>query len=524
MRKTVLVLVILLTTGAMLFATGSQQTGPASTTKLTVEVFDRGSDGGRTPADNNMWTDWIKEKVKKDLNIDVTFQPVGRWTETTDIVNLLASGSAPDLCYSYNQEAIITFSQQGGLLDLAPYVDRLLPDMKKKYGDDPAIPGQDFIYRNRDKATGKLYSITAAGGVAGWRNIFIRKDWLDKLGLPLPTTTQQFHDALVAFRDRDPGNVGRNNVIPYGQDSDARWGFASIVHAYFDPKLSQRDMWIARFSDRPITVPGYKDGLRLINQWYNEGLIYKDFPLMKVTEDYYNLIKTGVVGAFSGNWDIPYRQDYKIQDEMAKNVPGAQFVPVDCIQGPDGITWKDIPEKAGGFRIFVPSSSKNPEAALKYLNWLSIYDNFHYLQVGIEGINHTIVNGVPQAKTAVAPYIFNSPNNADYNLAVGGVVMPNPDLNMRVLALSYGNTPPEFIMNAYSMGGTNGRAVPVLPGAVTTKLGAYGTNLSAKADALIAQAVTATTANFDRVWDDGMRDYLASGAQEVMDERASLWK
>jgi len=55
MRKTLLVLVILLMTEAMLFATGSQQTGPAgAATKLTVEVFDRGSDGGRTPADNNM--------------------------------------------------------------------------------------------------------------------------------------------------------------------------------------------------------------------------------------------------------------------------------------------------------------------------------------------------------------------------------------------------------------------------------------------------------------------------------------
>jgi len=134
------------------------------------------------------------------------------------------------------------------------------------------------------------------------------------------------------------------------------------------------------------------------------------------------------------------------------------------------------------------------------------------------------VNGVPQGKTAVAPYIFNSPNNADYNLAVGGVVMPNPDLNMRVLALSYGSTPPEFIMNAYTMGGTNGRATPVLPGAVTTTLGLYGTNLSAKADALIAQAVVARTADFDSVWDAGMRDYLSSGAQAVLDERASLWK
>jgi putative aldouronate transport system substrate-binding protein len=236
-----------------------------------------------------------------------------------------------------------SFRDQGGILDLAPYIDSHLPDMKRLLGMDPAIQGQDFIYRDRDPATGKIYSVPSYVVRLSQRNIFIRKDWLDKLGLPVPKTTQEFHDALVAFRDRDPGNVGRNRVVPFGQDSDARWGFSQIVYAFFDPKITDREMWIKSFSDRPIYVPGYKEGMRMMNQWYNEGLIYRDFPLMRVADDYTNMLKSGVVGAFSGNWDMPWRQDYKIADELALNVPGAEFIPIDCIQGPDGVRRRSGP-------------------------------------------------------------------------------------------------------------------------------------------------------------------------------------
>jgi len=526
MKKIGLVLAVLMA-AITLVSTGCKKE-PAGPMQLTVEIFDRGSDGGRTLAYDNAWTDWIKEKVKKDLNIDITFVPVGRWSENTDIVNLMASSSAPDLCYTYNTGMIASFRDQGGILDLAPYIDKFLPDLKKLLGSDPALPGQDLIYRDRIPETGKVYSIPSYVVNLPQRNIFIRKDWLDKLGLPLPKTTQEFHDALVAFRDRDPGNVGRNRVVPFLQGSDARWGLAPITYAYFDPKLSERDLWINAFTDRPVMIPGFKDGVRVINQWYNEGLIYKDFPLLTVADDQNNLLKSGIAGAFAGNWDLPYRVDYKINEELAKNVPGAQFVPVDCIQAPDGVNRKFISDKPG-LRIFIPAFSKNYEAALKYLNWLALYENYHFLQVGTEGVNHTLVDGIPRIQAVdtsnpdKAKWIQNSSNNIDMTIPMNGIELGSPDKNARVLALGYGNTPPEVIVNAYTIALSNGRAFPVYQ-AATTKDGVYGQVLSDKADALLAQSIIARPADFDRVWDAGIRDYLASGGQEVIDERKSLYK
>ena len=515
------------------FGGGRQQpTTTDGAARITVEVFDRGTDGGRSRADNNAWTQWIQEKVKRDLNIDVTFIPVGRWSENTDIVNLMASASAPDLCYTYNGAMISSFQVQGGVTDLAPYIETLLPDMKKLLGEDDAIPGQYLIYRRREPATGRVYSVPSyIVERQARKNIFIRKDWLDALGLPLPRTTQEFYQALVAFRDRDPGNVGRNRVIPFLQSSDARWGFNPFIFPFYDPSLSDRDRWVyglgspGGFGERSVMMPGYKEGLRMMNQWYNEGLIYRDFPLLTVSDDANNIIKSGVVGAFSGNWDLPWRTDSKIVEDLRLNTPNAEYVPVDAIQSPDGITRKDIGDKEG-FYIFVPGFSRNVEGALKYLNWLSIFENFNFLQIGNPGVNHQLVNGVPRILSTPAghPWFQNSANNIDYTMPMNGIELLNKERNARVIALGYGNTPPEVIVNAMNVAVTNGRAPPVLPGVVTTKNGIYGQTLEDKVDALIAQAVTARPADFDRIWDAGVRDYLASGGQEVLDERASLWR
>jgi len=517
MKRLALVLIISMAAFTVAFAGGQKE--PTGTGKLIVEMFDRGSDGGRTLAYDNAWTNWIKTKVKAELGIDVTFVAVGRWTETTDIVNLMASGSAPDLCYSYSLGMIGNFRDQGGILDLAPYIDKYLPDLKKLLGEDPVFTGKDFIRRNTETAKGmegKVFSIPSARVALAQRNIFIRKDWLDKLGLAVPTNLTQFHDALVAFRDRDPGNVGRNRVVPFGQHKDARWGLADFINNSIQGNLSDRDKWINDVHEYYFSRPGYKDGVRLMNTWYNERLIYQDFPLMSdATEDFANQLKSGVVGAFCQNWDFPYRVDYKINEDLAKNVQGASFIPVDI-----GLSNKGMMDKTGLY-MFIPSYSKNQIDALRYLNWLAKYDNYHFLQVGTEGVNHRIVNGVPQTIGATGQWIQNSSNNIDITMPINGVYMETMEQSVRVLALGYGNVPADTILNAYNLSVKNARAPVVRQ--VTTQVTQYAQTLKDKADALLAQAIRASPADFDRIWDAGYRDWLSSGAQEVINERTSLW-
>jgi hypothetical protein len=187
--KRIMTALIMLLMAAVVFVGCKKQAEQAPTLtssgKLVVEMFDRGTDGGRTLAYDNAWTNWIKDKVKKDLNIDVTFQAVGRWSENTDIVNLMASRSAPDLCYSYNGGMIDNFRDWGGILNLTPYIDSYLPDLKKLLGEDPVFK------------TMALMEVAIS-----WRALFAAMilvwDFIPNLALPIPTST--FSGAsLLAF-------------------------------------------------------------------------------------------------------------------------------------------------------------------------------------------------------------------------------------------------------------------------------------------------------------------------------------
>jgi putative aldouronate transport system substrate-binding protein len=519
-------LVIFLMTAALMFVVGCKKTNKApnltSSGVLMVEMFDRGTDGGRTLAHDNAWTDWIKAKVKKDLGFDVTFQPVGRWSENTDIVNLMASGSAPDLCYTYNGEMIDTFRNNGGILDLAPYIDTYLPDLKKLLGADPVFPEKDFIRRDdiNTGGTGAVYKIASARVALAMRNIFIRKDWLDKLGLNVPTSIDEFYNVLIAFRDKDPGNVGRNRVIPFFQGSDARWGLADLIANSYTKGMSDRDIWInsiaGQAGERSVNMPGFKEGVRTMNKWYNEKLIYQDFPIQTIAEDGYNILKSGVAGAFAGNWDYPYRTDLNINADLARNVPGASFVAVDL-----NLSNKSKLDKVGLF-MFIPTFSKNQKEALQYLNWLSKFENFNFLQIGEPNRNHNLVSGIPQIIPSTDPkWIQNSTQNIDITMPLNGVYLGNDEQNAKVLALSYPGTPADTIVSAYNISVKDARPQIVHPAVL--KITQYSQTLSDKADALIAQAIRASTAQFDRTWDDGFKDWMASGAQEVIDERTSQW-
>jgi len=384
------------------------------------------------------------------------------------------------------------------------------------------FPGKDFIRRDEINTgdTGAVYKIPSARVALAVRNIFIRKDWLDALGLAVPTNIQQFHDALVAFRDRDPGGVGANRVIPYFQGSDARWGLADFIANSLTKGMSDRDLWInniaGQLGERSLNMPGFKEGVRVMNTWYNEKLIYQDFPLQTVAEDGNNILKSGVAGAFGGNWDLPYRTDYNINADLAKNVPGASFIAVDL-----NLSGKVQMDKVGLW-MFIPTFSKSQKEALQYLNWLSKFENINYLQVGEQGRNHTIVNGVPSIIASTDPkWIQNSSQNIDITMPVNGVYLGSDEQNTKVLALSYQGATAETIQNAYAISVKDARAPVVHPAVL--KATQNSQVISDKADALIAQAIRIAPAQFDATWDAGYRDWLASGAQEVIDERTSQW-
>jgi putative aldouronate transport system substrate-binding protein len=500
-------------------ASDVKQVASASPSKITVEIFDRGNVGGTDPTDN-YYTDWIKEKVLADLNIEVEFVAISRWEETDQLNNLMAAGTAPDVCFTYSGELVTNYGLQGGLVDMTPYVDEFLPDLKEFLGPDLALPGRDMIMRRQDTDTLEMYSVHARRMNVAQVGTFIRKDWLDALDLGIPQTRDEFVDALRAFKENDPGNVGADKIIPFTMTNDVRWRASTLLESFVDPTISDEDRWVNSVADRQFLLPGYKEGFRLLNQMYNEGLIDPEFALYTDDTASDNLIKSGVVGAFIHNWDQPYRDTPGLLRDLLVNVPDAEIIAIDPFVNSEGKTMKGLYD-AAGLNIIIPSFSKNIEGALQYINWMAIFENRNYLQIGDEGVTHELVDGVPKLITVEGEKIMNSPQNIDYTFVINGLDLGSDELNALAVPNAY-TWPAEMIVDAYNNSMKDGRPAIIVPVTIESA-GPVNEVLVDKGETLMAQSVTAAPDMFDRIWDAGIEDWLNSGAATVIAERAEKY-
>jgi len=497
----------------------------AETRTITVEVYNRENDGGSDPT-NNMYTEYIKKGMLEDHNVQVEFVSVPRWTEVEQINNLLAAGDAPDICLTYDYPTVQTYANMGGVLDLSSYVDDykdLLPNLWNWLGETN-------IYWDKDPVNGTLWAIEGKRAVTNRINTFVRKDWLDKLGLEEPTTRQEFEDMIIAFRDNADTLLGADadKMIPYSVSYDVGWRAALLIESFIDPDVSDYEYYVNGFDDRALTQNGTKEAVRLLNKWYNEGLLWDDFALYgsgDSTED--DMIKAGYVGAFMHNWDYPYRDgENSIQTNLTRMVgPDAKFVVVDCFEDSKGGHNKFITSSAGDRKIFFPTTNTEPLASMLYLDFISSPDVIEYLQIGEEGITHNkLEDGTIEITAATGDDIQNSGFNIDYTITCNGLHLTDDDLTLKSMAYSYSGIDPELVETAHRVCNTDTRpAKNVNVGAIAAEEG-QGPTLSSKRDIVYDTALSAPVDKFDEVWDAAIADYLSSGGQAIMDERAEKWK
>lgn len=493
------------------------------TRKITVEVYDRGNDGGSDPT-NNMYTEYIKNGVLEDLNIEVEFVAVPRWTEVEQINNLLAASDAPDVCYTYDYPTIQTYANMGGVIDLGQYVDtykELLPNLWSWLGETN-------IYWDKDPAAGTIWALEGKLAVSNRINTFVRKDWLEKLNLEVPTTKAEFEEVLIAFRDNADTLLGADadKMIPYSVSYDVGWRAATLIESFIDPNISDKEYYVNGFDDRKVTQNGTKEAVKLLNKWYNDGLMWEDFALYgsgDTTED--DMMKAGYVGAFTHNWDYPFRNgEDSINANLARLVgEDAEFIAIDPFEDSQGTHTKFVSGPIDR-KIFFPSTNEEPLASLMYLDWISDPEHIQYLQIGDEGVTHEVLEGGAIATmAATGDAIQNSGMNIDYTMTCNGLKLVDDALTVTSRAYTYANVNPETVAEADKICNTDmkvGKNVNV--GAIAAEEG-MGTALAEKRDILYDTAVVAPVDQFDSVWDSGMADYLSAGGQAIMDERAEKW-
>ena len=498
------------------------------TREISVELYDRNVDGG-TEAGDNAWTKWIQEQMLERYNVKVSFVTVARWTEGDDINNLLAAGTAPDICYTYSYPTIQTYANMGGVLDLAPLLEEnkdLVPSMFEWLGDS-------LIYQDLDPNAGTLWAIEGKRNETCRINTFVRKDWLDKLGLKEPTNRAEFEAMLVAFKDNAETLLGADaaKMVPFSTSYDIGWRAANLIESFMDPAITDKELYVNGYDDRKFTENGTKEAVRVLNKWYNDGLIWHDFAVYgegDTTED--DMIKAGFVGAFMHNYDYPFRGG---KDSINATLAGlygedAKFVAVNCFEDKNGKYTKYRYSESGDRKVFFPATNDEPIASLCYLEFMSDPAVVEFLQTGEEGVIHTIdaATGavvIQQPDDAHHDWYQNSGKNIDMTINCNGLRLSTEALTNLSLAYSYADVNPADVQQAIEAAKLDS-VVPKTPSVGDIAAETEATDLKGKRDQTFDKAVTAAVADFDSVWDNGMTEYLAAGGKAIADERLSAWE
>jgi len=86
---------------------------------------------------------------------------------------------------------------------------------------------------------------------------------------------------LKAFKDNASKLLGADadKMIPYSTSFDVGWRNEHLLTSFVPENFSRKDQYVYGYDDRRFLFKGIKEGVRKLNQWYNAGLIWKDFPL-----------------------------------------------------------------------------------------------------------------------------------------------------------------------------------------------------------------------------------------------------
>jgi putative aldouronate transport system substrate-binding protein len=287
-------------------------------------------------------------------------------------VNLaFASGDLPDIFEPPGAMEYVNFAVNGALHDIT--------DM---YYASPIANGAHLYVADTIKINGKLYAIPSSHG--NGCITYIRKDWLDKLGLSMPKTWDEYYDMLVAFRDMDPDGDGRKNTIPFIAAGVTSPMYLRDFYPGQDtqPNFYEKDGTIVEGMYQPELLEGFK---RLSNA-YKEGLVDQEVVTLTTSaaRDKFYTGKVGVFTYWAGQWN---RQ---IQQNTIKNVPEAVVVPMPPIQG------AVLVDRPASWTMAIPSANKNPQGLFKYYAEVA-FDRgegqllFHH---GVEGVHWARENGV----------------------------------------------------------------------------------------------------------------------------------
>lgn len=360
--KRILSLVLSLTLLLTLFALPTAQAEETPT--LTIMLS-----GDNTPSENNE----VLQELEKRLGVKlvVTIVPGGDYAAKLNA--LVASGSEPDIYAVDDATTLLNLRSAGRLLDMTPYLAEYGADITAYLGDRISLP----VVNNE----GGVYALVSEAGLYV-RNLTIRKDWLEKVGLDVPTDLESYYNVLKAFTYDDPDGNGEKDTYGVAICMDES-GFEHIMGAFGIPF---RWKGLVELEDGTVTTvmkhPRFLEAINFLRRLYADGIMDPDFATLTLMQTFERLWqgKVGVIDfqavGTTNNW-YPGRYTFDVPED-----PGDLFA-FTHLNGNGG--YKPYAKYSRASAV-INAKCAHPELAVKVLDYIYYTEEGQELTyMGIEG-------------------------------------------------------------------------------------------------------------------------------------------
>jgi len=352
--------------------------------------------------ENNAYTRLLNERLNVQ-NQDVFEAMDEQYTDSVTMV--IAQNDLPDVMIVEDLDELQYLVDNDMIADLTDSYNNCMSDtIKNIYGSY----GRDIL----DVVTfgGKIMAIPETNISDGPNLIWLRKDWMDALGLSAPRTLSDVEEIIRQFKEKDPGHNGAGNTVGLVCDTSlcGGCGYSSeytldIIFAAYGAFPKQ---WIYDEDGNVVygsVQPEAKEALAHIHELYKEGILDQDF-LMRTSSNLIELIVDGQCGSFFGPWWAP---NNPLMQAVEQN-KDAEWQPYLIATEKSGLTSYHAQNPSGKY-IVVRKGYEYPEIACKIVSVL-----FDYLRYN-DRDNQEIVD---YYKENVDPTARPFAINVDYNNAL----------------------------------------------------------------------------------------------------------
>lgn len=320
--------------------------------------------------------------ARTDTELTFMTPPVGQEKEQFNLI--IASGEYPDIFVDmwtdYTGGGAKALSDEV-IISLNTLIDEHAPNIKAALEEYP----DSFRYVTNEK--GEIYGVpmvfTNKMQQVTW-GVNLRKDWLDELGMEIPDTVDEYYQALKGFKEVKGATSPFTITFEHLKNSNFLAGAYGVSNSFYQEN--------GEIKYGPIQT-GYREYLKTLNQWYQEGLLDQDFATIDANTRGAKMLneQAGMSWAPSKGGVAAWNQGLQEKNPDAEMI-GAPYA---ALNEGETVKFGQL-NPCGSMSGAISSTCEDPVKAIEFLDYMYSDEGRMLLNFGIEGESYNLVDGEPE--------------------------------------------------------------------------------------------------------------------------------